>query len=153
MSTLVATIIFVTCLHFMFEPQEDKEIFTLVGETVVVDYFGETSTESRDMLHEIQNTQAPEVLYNETVYSTGAEVNIKGLLLVKPPGETLYVDGDTENGFTVVVLDVKDKDGNSVRPISVEQGDESDEIISRVFYNQQDETVIFNEKGVYRISI
>ena len=152
-STFAATIIFLACLHVMLEPQEDEGVFTGIGNKVVVSNFGETNTKSRDMLNEIQNTEAPMVLYNETIYSTGEEVSIKGLLRIKPPGESLYVSGETENGFSVIVLDVMDKDGNSIDPISEEEGNESDELASKAFYNQKEETVIFNEKGVYRISI
>lgn len=152
MSTLTAGILFVACLQFLLNPKEGKELFTMAGETVVADDFGDTETESRTMLYDIQNTQAPKVRYQETTYATGHVIFIKSLLSVMPPGETSYVSGETENGFSIVVTDVMDKDGTSVVPVSDELGDAA-EIVRKVSYNQKEQTVVFHEKGVYRIRI
>ncbi len=152
MSTLTAGILFVVSLQFLLKPKEDETLFTLAGKTVTADDFGDTDTESRKMIYGIQNTQAPKVRYDETTYSTGSVVYMKRLLSVMMPGETSYVSGETEKGFSIVVTDVMDQDGKSVAPVSDELEDGA-EIVGKVSYNQTEQTVVFHEKGVYRIRL
>lgn len=152
MTTLIATILFLTCMFFLFSA-EDGGIFKRVGDSAVAKNFGDTNTDSKETISTIQNTQVPEVKYNERTYSTGEEVGIKSLLLVKTYGSSEFVSGETENGFAIVVMDVMDAEGNTINPVSEEEGEESEEIVSKAYYNQREGTIIFNEKGVFRIGI
>ncbi len=152
---IFGAILFLTSFQFIFHKDDNGNPGFLVrtGTTAVANDFSEAETETTDMMKVIQTTAAPEVKYTGGTQYVNQKVFIKTLISVKSAGSSNFVSGTNGTDFDVIVYDVKDQNGKSINPITEDAGNDTEEIVSAAYYNQKECSVIFNERGVFRICV
>ena len=153
LGSLLGAVLFMASFVFLFHKDREGTIFSKTGDHAVDTSIQIIETKADEMMADIQNTPAPEVKYTGGTQRIGNTVNIKGLLSVKTAGSTQFVNGATETDFLIYVLDVLDESGKPVGALGSGDEDVSDEIVSPAYFDEANGKVIFNEKGVFRISI
>lgn len=152
---VLGAIILLTSYQFIFHKDDNgnPSFLTRAGISSVSKDFNDAQTVTPDMIGTIQGTAAPEVKYTGGTQYVNHKVYIKNLISVKSAGSSNFVSGAVGTDFDVVVYDVKDQNGKSINPITEDAGEDTEEIVSAAYYNQRECSVIFNERGVFRISV
>lgn len=152
MATVLGAMIFITSFSFLFQ-SGNESIFSKAGKSAVSKDYKDTETETDDIIEGIQNTPAPEVKYTGGTQHIGNSVNIKSLLSVKTAGSANFVNGSTETDFDIYIIDVLDQNRTPVQTVISGDYDPSDEAVSPAYFDEENSTVIFNDTGVFHVSV
>lgn len=153
MSAVLGAVLFMTSFTFLFHRDNEGTLFSKAGEHAADTGIRVIDTRVDEMVEDIQNTPAPEVKYTGGTQSIGSTVNIKSLLSVKTADSGSFVNGSMEADFRVYVINVLDENGDAVGTLENSDQDVSDEVVSPAYFDEANSTVVFNETGVFRISI
>ncbi len=108
--------------------------------------------DSNSRIKEVQEIAAPKIRYRSRLFIAGEEFSLKELFEVKLSDSGEYVSAAVEQGFTFVVVDIRDSDGNSCMADFMEDG-ASEEVPWAVTYDRETGNACFNKSGMYVVRV
>lgn len=109
-------------------------------------------SENKDRINVVAAAEAPEIRYINRSFTEGETFFVNELFEVKPAGASEFVSAATENGCSISVQDIRDKDGNSYMAGSLRDDGISEEL-SAVTFDKSTGAVCFHQSGIFIIRV